>query len=81
MNKIDLSALPDPELDAQFYAGVPFKRLLAWVFDVIAIILLSSAAILSSRLASRQQYSRYLYLQSIWHTASICSKTILPRVV
>ncbi len=44
----DLSALPDPQLDRQFYEGVPFKRLLAWVIDVIIILLISAALVLIS---------------------------------
>lgn len=34
------SGLPDPVLDATFYAGVPAKRLFAWVIDALAIGLL-----------------------------------------
>lgn len=33
----DLSGLPDPVLDAQFYAGVPFKRLIAWIIDAVIV--------------------------------------------
>ncbi len=44
----DLSALPDPQIDRQFYEGVPFKRLLAWVIDVIIIFLISAALVLIS---------------------------------
>ena len=33
-------ALPDPEAYPQFYEGVPLKRGLAWVFDVVLIALL-----------------------------------------
>ncbi|SEM43302.1 Uncharacterized membrane protein YckC, RDD family [Loktanella fryxellensis] len=32
-----LHALPDPVADAPFYAGVPTKRLLAWVVDVTLV--------------------------------------------
>ncbi|MCL4189930.1 MAG: RDD family protein [Rhodobacteraceae bacterium] len=32
-----LPGLPDPELQAAFYAGVPAKRLLAWLIDALAI--------------------------------------------
>ncbi|MDB9857215.1 RDD family protein [Amylibacter sp.] len=31
------SHLPDPKLDSQFYDGVPFKRLFAWVIDATLI--------------------------------------------
>lgn len=36
---------PDPELQSQFYDGVPTKRLLAWIVDVIAIALLTLVAV------------------------------------
>jgi hypothetical protein len=38
-------ALPDPDTQPQFYAGVPFKRLIAWVIDMV-LILIASVAIL-----------------------------------
>jgi len=44
----DLSALPDPQMDRQFYEGVPFKRLLAWGIDSIIILLVASALVLVS---------------------------------
>lgn len=31
------SQLPDPVLDAQFYEGVPIKRLFAWFIDVVVV--------------------------------------------
>ncbi len=31
------SGLPDPDYHAEFYADVPFKRLLAWIVDVLLI--------------------------------------------
>ena len=33
--------LPDPVTEAQFYEGVPAKRLIAWVVDVTVIFVLS----------------------------------------
>jgi uncharacterized RDD family membrane protein YckC len=33
-------ALPDPEVQSEFYADVPFKRLVAWGVDSILIVLL-----------------------------------------
>lgn len=33
--------LPDPDYDAVFYAGIPAKRLFAWVIDVILITLVT----------------------------------------
>lgn len=34
----DLPGLPDPELDRQFYEGVPARRFAAWVIDVIVVL-------------------------------------------
>lgn len=39
----DLSGLPDPEYDPQFYEGVAVKRLLAWVADVVIVTVLVGA--------------------------------------
>ncbi|MFQ5622325.1 MAG: RDD family protein [Paracoccaceae bacterium] len=36
-----MTGLPHPDLDRQFYDGVPARRLVAWVFDVIVIGTLS----------------------------------------
>jgi len=33
-----MAGLPDPELDRQFYAGVPTRRVVAWVLDLIIIL-------------------------------------------
>lgn len=33
-----LPGLPDPELDPQFYAGVPARRLAAWLVDVLIVL-------------------------------------------
>ncbi len=44
----DLSPLPDPEIDAQFYTAVPFKRLVAWIIDTILVVLVASAAVLAT---------------------------------
>jgi uncharacterized RDD family membrane protein YckC len=35
-----LSGLPDPDLDRRFYAGVPLRRLVAWIVDVTIILLI-----------------------------------------
>ena len=44
----DLSGLPDPNIDSQFYTGVPFKRLLAWFIDFIIITLIAAACVLAT---------------------------------
>ncbi|WP_368187737.1 RDD family protein [Aestuariibius sp. HNIBRBA575] len=37
--------LPDPATRPDFYAGVPTKRLIAWVFDVVLIAILAAIAV------------------------------------
>lgn len=32
--------LPDPEIQSEFYADVPFKRFLAWIVDTVLIVVL-----------------------------------------
>ena len=44
----NLSGLPDPVIDSQFYDGVIFKRLIAWCIDFIIILLLTLAAVLAT---------------------------------
>lgn len=34
-----MPGLPDPELDRQFYDGVPARRLAAWIIDLVVILL------------------------------------------
>lgn len=41
----DLSGLPDPEFDPQFYEGVPLKRLLAWFVDGLIVSIACIATI------------------------------------
>lgn len=40
-----LNGLPDPERSAEFYAGIPAKRLLAWVVDTVLIGIASVAVL------------------------------------
>jgi uncharacterized RDD family membrane protein YckC len=44
----DLSGLPDPEADQQFYTGVPFKRFLAWIIDFSIIMLIAAAGVIAT---------------------------------
>jgi uncharacterized RDD family membrane protein YckC len=37
--RFTLPGLPDPELDPQFYRGVPLRRFAAWLIDVTIILL------------------------------------------
>ncbi|WP_028913887.1 RDD family protein [Pseudorhodobacter ferrugineus] len=36
------SALPDPDYQAEFYAGVPFKRGMAWIVDTVLTVILTA---------------------------------------
>ncbi|NVK16300.1 MAG: RDD family protein [Rhodobacteraceae bacterium] len=40
-----MTALPDPDYQAEFYASVPAKRLIAWIVDSILIFGLSAGAV------------------------------------
>ncbi|KIC19111.1 MULTISPECIES: RDD family protein [unclassified Leisingera] len=40
-----MTALPDPDYQAEFYASVPAKRLIAWIVDSILIFALSAGAV------------------------------------
>lgn len=44
--------LPDPDRQAEFYADVPLKRLLAWVVDTVLILLISALVILFTAFAA-----------------------------
>ena len=39
------SALPDPDLNADFYAGVPAKRAMAWIVDTILTMILTAVIV------------------------------------
>ena len=42
---MNASALPDPEFNADFYAGVPAKRALAWIVDTILTMILTAVIV------------------------------------
>ena len=44
MQSQDISFQPDPDTAPHFYAGVPFKRLIAWVVDTIVVTALTVIA-------------------------------------
>ncbi|MER2509879.1 MAG: RDD family protein [Amaricoccus sp.] len=39
-----LAGLPDPEMDRQFYEGVPARRLAAWMIDLLITLLIGVPA-------------------------------------
>lgn len=38
MNTATYTGLPDPDYQSEFYADVPAKRALAWVFDTLIVV-------------------------------------------
>ena len=48
MQTLNTAALPDPQMHADFYAGVPTKRLFAWLIDTLAIVALTAIVVLLS---------------------------------
>ncbi|MEM9212355.1 MAG: RDD family protein [Pseudomonadota bacterium] len=45
---IQMAGLPDPDIDQQFYADVPLRRLAAWIVDCLIILGLTVAALILS---------------------------------
>jgi uncharacterized RDD family membrane protein YckC len=45
MSETFYGSLPDPEAEAEFYADVPVKRLLAWVVDTVLVALITLVAL------------------------------------
>ena len=41
-NSSHLRGLPDPVTEAEFYADVPSKRLIAWLIDIAVISLITA---------------------------------------
>lgn len=44
----DLSGLPDPVDDAQFYDGVAFKRFMAWVIDFVIVLAVAMGGVVAT---------------------------------
>lgn len=42
IQSMSFSALPDPETQSEFYSGVAFKRLIAWMIDVLVVFLMTA---------------------------------------
>jgi hypothetical protein len=42
---LPMSALPDPQFHADLYAGVPFKRLVAWGIDLVLVGLITAVLV------------------------------------
>lgn len=40
------ATLPDPDFQSEFYADVPFKRLVAWIIDTVITVLLTAVVVL-----------------------------------
>ncbi|MEM7642358.1 MAG: RDD family protein [Pseudomonadota bacterium] len=73
------SALPDPHYEAQFYAGVPLKRAIAWVLDVIAITALTFlAGILTLTLAWWLWPLAFLTIGLVYRIGTLASGSATP---
>ncbi|MEM8849778.1 MAG: RDD family protein [Pseudomonadota bacterium] len=73
------AALPDPRYEAQFYAGVPTKRAIAWVLDVVAITALTVlAGILTLTLAWWLWPLAYLTIGLIYRIGTLASGSATP---
>ncbi|RMF40327.1 MAG: RDD family protein [Alphaproteobacteria bacterium] len=47
-----VDGLPDPERDAQFYDGVPMRRFIAWLFDLVFVGLITLGVLVAFTLPS-----------------------------
>ncbi len=45
-----MTGLPDPDYDAELYHDIPFKRLMAWLIDVIVISIIVGLLVVMSAL-------------------------------
>jgi CBS domain containing-hemolysin-like protein len=75
-----LHGLPDPERDRQFYEGVPSRRLVAWIVDVLAVIAMSIVVIpvvglLTLGLAFFVAPLIFMALSFVYRTATLASRS------
>ena len=62
--------LPDPDLQPQFYAAVPAKRLLAWVIDILIVLGLCLIAVLLTAFVG------LFFFGFLWLVIDICYRTV-----
>lgn len=70
------TGLPDPEVDSQFYNGVPSRRLVAWLFDVIITLALTALVVVfTAGIALLLFPFLWLAVGFIYRTMTISSKS------
>ena len=73
------NALPDPEMHAEFYEGVPTKRLLAWLIDTLVILLLTALVVLLSLFTTLLILPLVaLVVSFVYRTVSLARKSATP---
>ncbi|MCP5086374.1 MAG: RDD family protein [Rhodobacteraceae bacterium] len=71
--------LPNPELDAQFYDGVPLRRLLAWGIDALLIgVVTFSLALFSLGLLFFVYFALWLIVGFGYRVLTIAGKSATP---
>ncbi len=74
-----LWGLPDPDLQAEFYADVPAKRAIAWVLDTIVIMLITALIVLFTAFIGLFFLGfLYLIVGFIYRVVSIANSSATP---
>ncbi len=78
--------LPDPQTDAEFYEGVPLKRLIAWLIDAVIIIALAVGATLVAgvlTLGIAFFFAGFLFMATsfIYRVGFISAKSATPGMI
>ncbi|WP_425043863.1 RDD family protein [Primorskyibacter sp. S87] len=69
-----MTALPDPDIQPQFYSSVATRRLVAWIFDTFVILMLSFLAVLMTAFVGAFVWGAlYLVIGFVYRTATIAS--------
>jgi uncharacterized RDD family membrane protein YckC len=79
----DLSALPDPDADPHFFAGLPVKRLLAWLADSLGILAVTllvwlPATVLTFGFGAVLFGGIWLAVALVWRVWSISATSATP---
>lgn len=62
--------LPDPDRQPEFYASVPFKRLLAWIIDTFLVLLMCLVAVLLTVFVGA------FFFGVLWIVLSFCYRVV-----
>ena len=80
------NGLPDPQTDAEFYEGVPMRRLMAWVIDAVIIVAISVIAVLVASvltLGIALFFTGFLFMATsfIYRVGFISAKSATPGML